>query len=115
MDHAAAERLDLLQRPRQIVYGEVGQGEGVARPATPRMEPDRRGSPSVFASPLRRVWARADLRAERPRSVEPARGHPPGTRSTTAARRAPVASSSQLEAGQGLVQAPERMEVVTEA
>ena len=43
MDHAAAERLDLLQRPGEIVYGKVGQGEGVARPATPRMEPNRRG------------------------------------------------------------------------
>ena len=40
MDHAAAERLDPLQRPGQIVYGEVGQGEGVTGPATPRMEPD---------------------------------------------------------------------------
>jgi hypothetical protein len=40
---SAAERLDLLQRPGQIVYGEVGQGEGVAGPATPRMEPNRRG------------------------------------------------------------------------
>ena len=44
MDHAAAERLDLLQRPGQIVYGEIGQGEGVARPATSRVEPDRRGA-----------------------------------------------------------------------
>ena len=42
MDHAAAERLDLLERLGQIIYGEVGQGEGVARPATPRMDPDRR-------------------------------------------------------------------------
>jgi hypothetical protein len=32
-------RLDLLQHPGQIVHGEVGQGEGVAEPATPRMEP----------------------------------------------------------------------------
>ena len=42
MDHAAAERLDLLERLGQIIYGEVGQGEGVARPATPRMDPNRR-------------------------------------------------------------------------
>ena len=42
MDHAAAERLDLLQRLGQIIYGEVGQGERVARPATPRMDPNRR-------------------------------------------------------------------------
>lgn len=41
MDHAAAERLDLFQRLGQIIYGEVGQGEGVARPATPRMDPNR--------------------------------------------------------------------------
>jgi hypothetical protein len=46
------------------------------------------GSLSVFASPARRVWARGELRAERPRSVEPARGHPREARSTTAARRA---------------------------
>ena len=43
MDHAAAERLDLLQCHGQICYGEVGQGEGVAGPATPRMEPNWRG------------------------------------------------------------------------
>jgi hypothetical protein len=43
MDHAAAERLDLLQCNGQICYGEVGQGDGVAGPATPRMEPNRRG------------------------------------------------------------------------
>ena len=29
---------DLLERLGQIIYGEVGQGEGVARPATPRMD-----------------------------------------------------------------------------
>jgi hypothetical protein len=40
MDHAAAERLDLLERLGQIIYGE-GQEERVARPATPRMDPDR--------------------------------------------------------------------------
>ncbi len=43
MDHAAAERLDLVQHPGQIVYFEVGQGERVAGPATPRMEPNERG------------------------------------------------------------------------
>ena len=43
MDDAAAERLDLLQRGGQIVHREVGQGEGVAGPTTPRMEPNRRG------------------------------------------------------------------------
>jgi hypothetical protein len=42
MDHAAAERLDVLQRLSQIIHDEVGQGEGVARPATPRMDPNRR-------------------------------------------------------------------------
>ena len=41
MDHAVAERLDLLQRPGQIVYREAGQG--VAGAATPRMEPNRGG------------------------------------------------------------------------
>jgi hypothetical protein len=51
MDHAAAERLDLLQRNGQIVYGEVGQREGVAGPATPRMEPNRRGRRVCLPAP----------------------------------------------------------------
>jgi hypothetical protein len=50
------------------------------------------GSLSVFASPPRRVWARGDLRAERPRSVEPTRGHPRETRSRNSQPAHPGAS-----------------------
>ena len=42
MDDAATERLDPLESLRKIIYGEVGQGERVARPETPGMDPNRR-------------------------------------------------------------------------
>src|SRR6185503_21277378 len=41
MDHASAECLHLLQRPRDVIDGEVRQRERVAGPAAPRMHTDR--------------------------------------------------------------------------
>src|SRR5829696_9764126 len=142
MDHAAAERLYLLQRPGQVVYGEVGQktsrrGRGPAHGAQPAR------SLSVFASPPLSCLGSSGppsraAQKRRARSGSSAGNSSndscaPGTAKTIAMRRTVglaepdrdvaasrhldrvgtwVASSLQPETGQGLIQAAKRMEAV---
>jgi hypothetical protein len=46
MYDASAQRFHLTQRPGEIIYGKVRQGEGVPRTTSARVEPNRRNAGS---------------------------------------------------------------------
>jgi hypothetical protein len=68
MYDASAQRFHLSQRPREIIYREVRQGEEVRRTTSARVDPNRRnGGPRLPASPSPSVRHSRERRANRPK------------------------------------------------